>query len=140
MRKKYFFLLIIAIVISILATFTYLIYNKRNTVYPEDATTINAKITNVLFFEEEVMLEVIQEGKKDKDQIWLQKDTSIFDENGDKLEFDALKEGQSIRATTDSTVLYANPQVDTLEGSTSNIFWRCYDVTILEKDVSDAGA
>lgn len=49
-----------------------------------------------------------------------------------KLEFLDLMEGQSIRATTSSNVLYDNPRTDVIEGDTSNIFWHCYDVTILE--------
>ncbi len=140
MRRKYILLIIIAALIFVGAIMAYKSTPEKDIAYPEDAITVEGEIIDILFFDKDdtsaVLLDVIQDGKQDKDQIWLQKDTAIFDKNGKKLDFLDLKKGQSIKATTRSEVLYDNPQIDVsgsvVDGDTSNIYWRCYDVTILE--------
>lgn len=107
----------------------------ENVPFPENAETIEREILSVSFHDTSPAKDVaslrISNPKGGFDELWIQEDTVIRGEDGERLEFTDLKEGQAIRATVCSGVLYDALVTET--GTVEvDIYFRCYEIILSE--------
>lgn len=104
-----------------------------NAPFPENTETIEREILRVFFRDtshtKNVVSLRISNKKGGFDELWIQEDTVIRGEGGERLDFADLKEGQSIRATVCPDVLYDALVTET--GTVEvDIYFRCYEIII----------
>jgi len=117
------------ITILLIGVFNY----KKQTI--KNVHQIEVEIIDVHFLETNTKAVVDISMENGNHELYLQQDTVIKNERGKKLTCADLKVGQFIRAEVDPTVLYDARMVETETGTSYesiDIYWRCYEVVILE--------